>query len=398
MTAGLPAYTAVLLAGGQGQRMGGQDKGLQLLAGQPLARHALQRLQAQGHAPAQVLISANRHLDAYRRLGHPVWPDAGAGFAGPLAGFLTGLQYAAHDWVLAVPCDVPRFPLDLAQRLLAAALDAGADLALAASQQADGKVRAQPVFCLLHRRLRPRLEAALQAGERKIRVWAGQQGALWVPFAGPQAFDNLNTRDELLAFERGLQGSATLQHHSDPPLKEMLMTASELNIRLLTGPDLPAYKALRDIGLVNDPEAFTTDFNAGSALPAATYATAPGATPGDHFIVGAFDADNRLLGAVIGERESNLKRRHEATLAGMIIVPEQRSKGIGKALLKAFDAQVRQLDGVQQVVLSVTASNAHAVGLYERAGFERYGLHPGALRIDGVAHDSALMIKWLNQA
>lgn len=173
------------------------------------------------------------------------------------------------------------------------------------------------------------------------------------------------------------------------------MSASKLEIRLLTGPDLPAYKALRDIGLVRDPEAFTTDFNAGSALPAATYATPPGATPGDHFIVGAFAPDGQLLGAVICERESNLKRRHEATLAGMIIVPEQRGKGIGKALLKEFERQVRELPGVEQVVLSVTASNQQAVRLYERAGFERYGLHLRALKIDGNYHDSALMRKTL---
>lgn len=173
------------------------------------------------------------------------------------------------------------------------------------------------------------------------------------------------------------------------------MSTSHIDLRLLAGPDLAAYKALRDIGLVRDPEAFTTDFNAGSALPAATYATPAGAAPGDHFIVGAFDADNRLLGAVICERESNLKRRHEATLAGMIITPDKRGQGLGKALLKEFDRRVRELPGVEQVVLSVTASNAHAVGLYERAGFERYGLHPRALKIDGSYHDSALMVKKL---
>lgn len=207
----LPAYTAVLLAGGQGQRMGGLDKGLQPLAGLPLARHALQRLQAQSHAPAQVLINANRHLDAYRNLGLPVWPDAQDGFAGPLAGFLTGLQHAAHDWVLTVPCDVPRFPLDLAQRLARAAQAAGAELAMAASPGAQP----QPVFCLMQRRLLPSLSAALQAGERKIRAWTGQHHSVLVcfdqPGDAPQAFDNLNTPQQLRALEQSLRGSATLE-------------------------------------------------------------------------------------------------------------------------------------------------------------------------------------------
>lgn len=170
---------------------------------------------------------------------------------------------------------------------------------------------------------------------------------------------------------------------------------TEPELRLLTPADLPAYKALRDIGLINDPEAFTTDFNAGSALPAATYATQPGQAPMDHFILGAFDPDGKLLGAVVCEREANLKRRHEAALVGMIIDPAWRKQGIGKALLLEFDRLVRQLAGLEQVVLSVTASNAHAVGLYESAGFERYGLHPQALKIDGIYHDSALMIKRL---
>lgn len=211
----LPAYTAVLLAGGQGQRMGGQDKGLQPLAGRPLAQHALQRLLAQTHAPAEVLVSANRHLDEYRRLGWPVWPDAVQGFAGPLAGFLTGLRHAAHDWVLTVPCDVPGFPPDLAERLARAALDAGAELALAASPGPDGRAQPQPVFCLMQRRLLSSLQAAVQDGERKIRAWTARHRGVQVcfdqPGDAPQAFDNLNTAQQLQALEHSLRGSATLE-------------------------------------------------------------------------------------------------------------------------------------------------------------------------------------------
>lgn len=173
------------------------------------------------------------------------------------------------------------------------------------------------------------------------------------------------------------------------------MPAHDPAIRLLTDADLPAYKALRDVGLMHDPEAFTTDFNAGSALPAAAYATRLGMPPDDHFILGAFDAQGAMLGAVVCERASRLKQRHQAELVGMIIAPGSRSQGIGKALLREFDRLVRQLPGLEQVVLSVTASNQHAVRLYERAGFVRYGLQPRAIQVDGVYHDKALMQKTL---
>ena len=102
-----------------------------------------------------------------------------------------------------------------------------------------------------------------------------------------------------------------------------------------------------------------------------------------------------MLGAVVCQRQARLKQRHEAELVGMIIAPAARSKGIGKALLREFDTLVRKLPGLEQVVLSVTASNAAAVRLYEGAGFVRYGLQPRAVQVDGVYHDKALMLKQL---
>ena len=170
---------------------------------------------------------------------------------------------------------------------------------------------------------------------------------------------------------------------------------ADVTIRLLTDTDLPAYKALRDIGLQHDPEAFTSDFDTASALPPATYATRLGQPPDDHFILGAFDAGGAMLGAVVCEREARLKKRHEAELVGMIIAPAMRQRGIGKALLKEFDTLVRKLPGLEQVVLSVTADHAAAVKLYEGAGFVRYGLQPRAIKIGEQYHDKALMLKQL---
>lgn len=173
------------------------------------------------------------------------------------------------------------------------------------------------------------------------------------------------------------------------------MTAASpaIAVRLLTDADLPAYKALRDAGLRSDPAAFTSDFDSAAALPPAAYATRLGAPPQDHFMLGAFDADGTLVGAVVCERAARLKQRHQATLAGMIVTPGARGRGIGTALLHAFDRLVRQLPGLEQVVLSVTADNAAAVRLYEGSGFRRYGLLPRAVRVDGRYHDSLLMVK-----
>lgn len=169
----------------------------------------------------------------------------------------------------------------------------------------------------------------------------------------------------------------------------------DVTLRLLTDADLPAYKVLRDEGLRQDPEAFSSDFDSARALPPATYAARLGQPPQDHFILGALDARGALMGAVVCEREARLKKRHEAALVGMIVAPGARGRGVGKALLARFDALARQLPGLEQVVLSVTASNAQAMRLYEGAGFVRYGLQPRALKLDARYLDKALMIKML---
>ena len=115
--------TGLVLAGGRGSRMGGVDKGLQNFRGLPLALHTLMRLQMQVGA---TMVNANRNLAAYEAFGAPVWPDVLADYAGPLAGFLTGLERCETPWLLTVPCDTPLFPVDLAQRLAHAACREGA--------------------------------------------------------------------------------------------------------------------------------------------------------------------------------------------------------------------------------------------------------------------------------
>ena len=134
------SMTGLILAGGRGARMGGIDKGLQNFNGTPLTLHTLMRLQMQESEPlSEIMVVANRNLSAYESFGVQVWPDSTDGFAGPLAGFLTGLERCETDLLLTVPCDSPLFPLNLAQRLLDTLVSEEADIAVAAAREEDGK-------------------------------------------------------------------------------------------------------------------------------------------------------------------------------------------------------------------------------------------------------------------
>ena len=200
-----PGITGLILAGGRGSRMGGIDKGLQNFHGLPLALQTLMRLQIQSQPLQEVLINANRNLSAYESLGVPVWPDSIDGFAGPLAGFLTGLERCETPLLLTVPCDTPLFPLDLVERLVHALDSQDADLAMAAAPEADGAVRTQPVFSLLKIELLESLVKFTQSGGRKIDAWTGQHRCAVVPFDlpgdSPHAFSNANTLAELQQLE-----------------------------------------------------------------------------------------------------------------------------------------------------------------------------------------------------
>lgn len=192
---------AVVLAGGQGSRMNGVDKGLQLLQGQSLVMHAVQRLQAQSLAVASIAINANRHLNDYQALGFDVWPDAQADFAGPLAGFMVGMTHCPQPYLLTVPCDTPMFPLNLAERLVLALQLQGADIAMASTPDDAGVLRRQPVFCVLKLTLKDSLQRFLADGGRKIGAWTALHQTVEVPFEDPMAFCNLNTVEDVQQLE-----------------------------------------------------------------------------------------------------------------------------------------------------------------------------------------------------
>jgi len=186
--------TGVILAGGQGRRMGGIDKGLQPLQGRPMAQWVLERLAPQ---VGSVLISANRNLERYAEFGCEVLPDRIAGFAGPLAGLHAALARATTPLLVTAPCDSPFLPTDLVARLQAA-LDAdNAQLAVARSGD-----RVHRAFCLMRRELLPQLEAFLLAGERKVGLWQASLKVVEADFDDQAAaFSNINSAEELLVLQ-----------------------------------------------------------------------------------------------------------------------------------------------------------------------------------------------------
>ena len=198
-----PPITGVVLAGGLGRRMGGVDKGLQLLNGRPLVSHVIERLAPQVD---ELLINANQNGERYASFGHRVVPDRIPDFVGPLAGLHAALSAATHPLVATAPCDSPFLPADLIFRLFQALTAPGtksswgtanADIAVARTFD-----QPHPVFCLCKRDVLPHLSEFLAGGGRKFESWYATLNVVEVPFDDEaDAFENINTREELGRFE-----------------------------------------------------------------------------------------------------------------------------------------------------------------------------------------------------
>jgi len=152
---------------------------------------------------------------------------------------------------------------------------------------------------------------------------------------------------------------------------------STLSVCLLVEEDLPAYKALRDSMLEAHPDAFTSDALTEARRTPESYRSR---IDGPHFTLGAFDGDE-LVGAISCERDERLKVRHIGHVVGMMVAPAARGRGVGAALLDACIACARQAGGLEQLTLSVTASNGAARRLYLSAGFRSYGLLERAIKL-----------------
>jgi molybdopterin-guanine dinucleotide biosynthesis protein A len=186
------AITGIVLAGGQGRRMGGVDKGLVDLGGRPMVAHVLERLQPQ---VAAIVVNANQNRERYEALGFPVVADAVGGFAGPLAGLHAGLSAVGTRYAVTVPCDSPFLPDDLVARLANGLVEHDAQLAVAKTFD-----QPHPVFALVRADVRDDLAAFLAGGGRKIDAWYARLAVVEVVFDDrADAFRNINTRDELAA-------------------------------------------------------------------------------------------------------------------------------------------------------------------------------------------------------
>ena len=180
----------LLLAGGRGQRMGGQDKGLVRWQGQPLIAYA-QRVTRP--LTDDLIISCNRNHEQYTRLADQLVSDGNDDFAGPLAGIRAGLAVARHSHLLVLPCDVPKIDRGLLDALLGAA-----------AQHPDQPLMVrhgehwEPLLCVIPTALKDVFEAAWQAGERSPRKIMLQLNArAWQCAENDPRLTNFNTPDWL---------------------------------------------------------------------------------------------------------------------------------------------------------------------------------------------------------
>jgi molybdenum cofactor guanylyltransferase len=190
--------TGLILAGGRAQRMGGIDKGLIPFHQKPLIESAIDRLKPQ---VGPIIINANRNITRYAGYGYPVCMDETPDFSGPLAGFLMGLKSCRTPYLLTAPCDSPLLPADLASRLTEELEQKQLQLVYASSKESDGRVWAQPVFCLMHASLKESLSEFLKKGDLKIDRWFKEIQSGTVIFEDAKAFANVNTPEELRALE-----------------------------------------------------------------------------------------------------------------------------------------------------------------------------------------------------
>lgn len=182
--------TGVILAGGRGSRMGGQDKGLVLLNGIALFQHVVEALSPQVN---QLVISANRHIDIYQQTGLPVIADSLPDYPGPLAGMLAVMETVDSEWFLFSPCDTPNIPVDLVSHLWAGL----GDPPVSAVWVNDGE-RDHPGTVLINHSVKAALKDYLLSGERRVMQFLLRVGGQAVVMNNRLThFANINTLDEL---------------------------------------------------------------------------------------------------------------------------------------------------------------------------------------------------------
>ena len=169
-----------------------------------------------------------------------------------------------------------------------------------------------------------------------------------------------------------------------------------MEIRLLTPADATNYWALRLEALKNHPEAFLTSYEESVTRENAVEQTARNFTAEGNYTFGAFDKDE-LIGVVTLLQEQRRKIRHRANIFAMYVTPSSRGLGAGKALMTTAIQKAKDIGGIEQINLNVTASNHIAKQLYIQLGFQEFGQEKNALKIDGVYYDDVYMVLHINR-
>ena len=186
--------SVVILAGGRGSRMQGKDKGLIKWQNKPLIEHVLdQILNNSADNVGEIIINANRNENFYKNFGHKVIKDKITDFQGPLAGILSAMEECKYNFLLCLPCDSPRLPEELTERLMQCLQNNSSLCAICF----DGK-REQPLFSLISCAAKPQLETFLSEGKRKVHDFFHQLGATVCDFSDQaDKFENFNTQDDM---------------------------------------------------------------------------------------------------------------------------------------------------------------------------------------------------------
>jgi molybdopterin-guanine dinucleotide biosynthesis protein A len=186
--------TGLILAGGNALRMGGVDKGLVVVKGQFLVSFVIERMKSQVDS---LMINANRNIDLYDTLSPITIQDMTSERLGPLAGIQAGLHNCSTEYMISIPCDVPRIPINICNQLYLKLLEEDADCAMPVTYDGDGLRRTHPAILLLKKRLVHSLDFFLNSGGRKIDKWTGQLKTIEVLFDDASDFININNLNDV---------------------------------------------------------------------------------------------------------------------------------------------------------------------------------------------------------
>lgn len=190
--------SAVILAGGFGKRMGGEDKGLVLFRGKPLIRYSLDKVPVNFE---NVYISANRNIKKYESFGFEVIQDQGEQGLGPLGGVYTALEKSCAKYLVVLPCDTPFLPKNIVNELLHPLLTEDYDCTVACTENFNGLRRYHPTCMAIKIKQKEVLKKYLFGGGRKIMPWVESQNFYHILFNRELDFANLNTYEELKNLE-----------------------------------------------------------------------------------------------------------------------------------------------------------------------------------------------------